>query len=195
MSYSCPCTVARQTSLTFIISRSLLKLMSISCSIVPFSSCLQCFQHQGLLQWVHCLHQVARVLELQPQHQSFQWIYSGLLSFRIDWFDLLAVQENLKSLQHHSLKASILCYLTFFYSPTLTSIHDYWKSRNFDYAYFVGKVMFLLFNMLSRFVIVFLLRNKHLLISWLQSPYTLIWNPRKQSLSLFPLFPHLCALK
>ena len=62
--------------------------------------------HQGLFQWINSSHQVAKVLELQLQHQSFQWIY-GLISFRIDWFDLLAVQETLKSLlQHHNLKTS-----------------------------------------------------------------------------------------
>ena len=86
--------------------------------------------------------------------------YSGLISFRIDWFDLLLVQGTLKSLlQHHSSKASISM-LNLLYGPTLTSIHDYWKNHSFDYTDFVGKVMSLLFNMLSRFVIAFLPRNK-----------------------------------
>ena len=89
--------------------------------------------------------------------------YSGLISFRMDWWDLLAVQGILKSLlQHHSSKASILL----LYSPALTSIHDHWKNHSLDY---VGTVMFLLFNMLSRLVITFLPRSKSLLISWLQS--------------------------
>ena len=70
-------------------------------------------QDQGLFQWVSCLHHVAKVLELQLQHQSFQ--YSGLISLKIHWFDLLAVQGTLKSfLQHHSSKASILCHSAFF---------------------------------------------------------------------------------
>ena len=107
-----------------------------------------------------------------PQYLSFSISpsneYSGLISFRIDWYDCLAVQGTLKSLlQHHSLKASIL---SLFYCPTLTSILDYWKNHSFDYTDFVGKVMSLLFNMLSRFVITFLPRTKCLLISWLQSP-------------------------
>ena len=71
-------------------------------------------QHQGFFLWVSSLHQVAKVLELQLHHQSFQWI-SGLISFRIDWFDLLAIQETLKSLlQHYNSKASILRHLAFF---------------------------------------------------------------------------------
>ena len=103
--------------------------------------------------------------------------YSGLISFRIDWFDLCAVQGTLKSLlQHHSSKASILSLL---YGPTLTSIHDYWKNQNFDSTDLVGKVISLLFNTLSRFVIAFLPRSKHLLISWLQSPSAVILEPKK----------------
>ena len=75
--------------------------------------------------------------------------YSGLISFRIDWFDLSAVQGTLKSLlQHHSSKASILRCSVFFYFPALTSLHDYWKNHNFDCVDLWGKVMSLLFNML-----------------------------------------------
>ena len=78
----------------------------------PSPPALNLSQHQGLFQWVSSSHQVAKVLELQLQHQSFQWI---LISFRIDWFDLLAVQGTLKSLlQHHSSKPSILQCLAFF---------------------------------------------------------------------------------
>ena len=81
---------------------------------------------------------------ISPSHE-----YSGLISFRIDLFDLLAVQETLKSLlQHHSLKA-----LSLLYGPPLPSVRDYWKNHNFDSTDLVGKVMFVLFNMLSRFVI------------------------------------------
>ena len=89
--------------------------------------------------------------------------YSGLISFRIDWLDLLAVQGTLKCLlQHHSSKAINSSALSSLYSPTLTSIHDYWKNHSF-----VVKVMSLLLNTLSRFVIAFLPRSKNLLISWL----------------------------
>ena len=89
-------------------------------------------QHQGLLQWLGSLHQMAKVLEFQL-HISPSNEYSGLISIRMDWLDLLAVQGTLKSLlQHHSSKASISLALSFLYSPTLTSIHDYWKNHSLD---------------------------------------------------------------
>ena len=80
----------------------------------PSPPAFNLFQHQGLFQWVSSLHQVAKVLEFQLQHQSFQWI-SGLISFRMDWLDLLAVWGTLKSLiQHHSSEASVLRCSAFF---------------------------------------------------------------------------------
>ena len=87
-------------------------------------------QHQGLFPWVSSSHQVAKVLEFQPQHQSFQWIFRTDF-FRMDWLDLLAVQGTLKSLfqQFNSINSSEL---RFIYSPALTSIHDYWKNNSFD---------------------------------------------------------------
>ena len=117
--------------------------------------------------------------------------YSGLISFRIDWFDLLAVQGTLKSLlQHHSSEASILQHSSHFYGPTLTSVHDCWKNRNFDYTDLCHKVMSVLFNMLSSFVIAFLPKSKHLLISWLQSPSTVILEPKKiKSVTAFTFTP------
>ena len=131
-------------------------------------------QHKGLFQWVSFLHQVAKVLELQFQHQFFERI------FRIDWFDLLAVQGTLKSLlQHHSSKASILCHSAFF---TVQISHPYMttgKTIALTRQTFVGKVMSLFFNMLSRFVIDFLPRSKRRLISWLQSPSVVILEPKK----------------
>ena len=106
--------------------------------------------------------------------------YSGLISFRIDWFDLLAAQGTLKSLlQHHSSKASIL-WLSVFFMVQLS--HPHMTTGNTIYLTiqtFVSKVMSLLFNMLSRFVIAFLPRKQHLLISWLQSPSTVILEPKK----------------
>ena len=111
-----PWTAACQASLSIKNSWSLLKLMSIE-SVVPSNHFILCSpsppaynlsQHQGLFQWLSSSYQVAKVLEFQFQHQSLQW-YSGLISFRLDWFDLPAVQGTLKSLlQHHSAKASIL---------------------------------------------------------------------------------------
>ena len=103
-------------------------------------------QHQGLFKWVSSSHQVAKVLEFQPQHQSFQWTpRTGL--FRTDWLDLLAVQGTLKSpLQHHSSKASILWRSAFF---TVQLSHPYMttgKTIALTRWIFVGKVMSLLFN-------------------------------------------------
>ena len=87
-------------------------------------------QHQGLFQWVSCLHQVAKILELQL-HISPSNEYSVLISFRMDWLDLLAVQGTLKSLlQHHSSKASIL-WCSAFFMVQLTSTHDHWKNHSF----------------------------------------------------------------
>ena len=124
-------------------------------------------QHQGLFQWVSSSHQVAKVLEFSfsssPSNE-----YSGLTSFRMDWLDLLAVQWTLKSfLQHHSSKASILWQSAFF---TVQLSHPYMttgKTIALTRWNFVGKVIHLLFNMLSRLVITFLPRSKRLLISWL----------------------------
>src|SRR5574340_983400 len=105
--------------------------------------------------------------------------YSGLISFRMDWLDLLAVQGTLKSLlQHHSSKASILWHSAFF---IVQLSHPYMTTRKtiaLTRRMFVGKVMSLLFNMLSRLVITFLPRSKCLLISWLQSPSVLILEPK-----------------
>ena len=106
--------------------------------------------------------------------------YSGLISFRMDWLDLFAVQGTLKSLlQHHSSKASILRLSAFF---MVQLSHPYMTTRktiNLTIWTFVGKVMSLLFNTLSRLVIAFLPRIKRLLISWLQSPSAVILEPKK----------------
>ena len=103
-----------------------------------------------------------------------------MISFRIDWFDLLAIEGNLRSLlQHHSSKASVLWHSTFF---TVKLSHPYMttgKTIALTRWTFVGKVMSLLFNMLSRLIIAFLPRSERLLISWLQSPSAVILEPRK----------------
>ena len=121
-----------------------------------------------------------------PKHCSFSFSISpsnehpGLISFRMDWLDLLAVQGTLKSLfQHHSLKASILWCSAFF---TVQLSHPHMtpgKTIALTRMTFVGKVMSLLFSMLSRLVITFLPRSKRLLISWLQSPSAVILEPPK----------------
>ena len=119
--------------------------------------------------------------------------YSGLISFRMDWLDLLAVQGTLKSLpQHHSSKASILQHSAFFIVQPSHPYMTTGKTIALTRQTFVGKVMSLLFNMLSRLVIAFLPGSKCLLISWLQSPSTVIFEPKKiksVTVSLVSLFP------
>ena len=121
-----------------------------------------------------------------PKYWSFSFSispsneYSGLISFRTDWFDLLAVQGTLKSLfQHHSSKASVLQCSAFFMVHLSHVYMTTGKTVALTRQTFVGKVICLLFNMLSRLVIAFLPRSKHLLISWLQSPSAVIWEPPK----------------
>ena len=120
--------------------------------------------------------------------------YSGLISFRVDWLDLLAVQGTLKSLlQHHSFKASILQYSAFF---IVQLSHPYMTTRKtiaLTRWTFVCKVMSLLFNMLSRLVIAFLPRSKCLLISWLLSPSVVILEPKKiKFLTVSTIHPSSC---
>ena len=124
--------------------------------------------------------------------------YSGLISFRMDWLDLLAVQGTLKSLlQHHSAKASIVQWSAFFIVQVLHPYMTTGKTIALTRLAFVGKVMSLLFNMLSMLVITFLPRSKRLLISWLWSPLAAPKNfgAPKNSLPLFLLFPHLFPMK
>ena len=135
-----------------------------------------------------------------PKYWSFSFSfspsneYSELFSFRMDWLDLLAVQGTLKSLlQQHSSKAPILWRSAFFIVQLSHPYMTTGKTITLTRRTFVGKVMSLLFNMLSRLVITFLPRSKHLLISWLQSPSAVILEPRR-SQPLFPLFPHLFSM-
>ena len=133
-------------------------------------------------------HQEARVLEAYE--------YSGLISFSIDWLDLLEVQRTLKSLlYHHNLKVSVLQCSAFFMVQLSHPYMTTEKTIALTRWTFVGKVMSLLFNILSRFVIAFLPRSKCLLISWLQLPSAVIFGAQKESLPLFPLFTHLFAMK
>ena len=134
-----------------------------------------------------------------PNYWSFSFSISpsdehpGLICFRMDWLDLLAVQGTLKSLlQHHSSKASILWRLAFFMvqlsHPYLTT----GKNVAFTRRNFVGKVISLLFNMLFRLVMAFLSRSKRFLISWLQSPSAVILEPKKIVGHFFHCFPSIC---
>ena len=179
--FATPWTAARQASLSITNSQSLLKLMSIE-SRTPSNHLILC--HPILLLFsifpsirIFSNESILRIrwpkyLEFQLQRQSFQWI------FRIDWFDLLAVQGTLKNiLQHHNWKASILQRSAFFMVQLSHPYMTTGKAIALTRRTFVGKMM--LFNMLSRLVIAFLPRSKYLLISWLQSPSVVILEPPK----------------
>ena len=151
-------------------------------------------QHQGLFQWVSSSQR-------WPKYWSFSFSispsneYSGLISLRIDWLDLLAVQGTLKSLlQHHSSKASVLRCSAFFIVQLLHPYMTTGKTTALTRWTFVGKVISLLFNMWSRLGIAFLPRNKCLLISWLQSLSSVILEPKTtKSATVFIFIPHLFA--
>ena len=142
---------------------------TISSSVTAFSSCPQSFPASGSfpMNWLFASGGQSIwsfSFSISPSNE-----YSGLISFRIDWFDLLAVQGTLKSLLwDYSSKASILWHSAC--DPTLSSVHDYWKDLALTIQTFVDKVMSLFINTLSRFVIAFLPRSKNFLILWLQSP-------------------------
>ena len=133
-----------------------------------------------------------------PKYWSFSFSiipskeYPGLISFRMDWLDLLAVQGTLKRLlQHHSSKASILWHSAFFTVQLSHPCMTTGKTIALTRRTLVGKVVSLLFNMLSRLFITFLPRSKRLLISWLQSPSAMILEPRKRkSDTVFPSISH-----
>ena len=132
-------------------------------------------------------------MEFQLQRQSF-YDYLGLISFRMDWLDLLAVQGTLKSLlQHYSSKASVLRCSAFFIIQLSHPYTTTGKTIALTRWTFVAKVMSLLLNMLSRLVITFLPRSKRLLISWLQSPSAVILEPKKiKSVIVSIVSPSIC---
>ena len=167
-------------------SRSSLKLMSIE-SVMPSSYLILC---RSLLLLppisIRVFFNESTLHMRQPKYWSFSFRISpsnehpGLISFRMDWLDLLAVQGTFKSLlQHHSSKASILQRSAFFMVQLSHPYVTTGKTIALTRWTFVGKVISVLFNMLSRLVITFLPRSKHLLISWLQSPSAVILEPRK----------------
>ena len=121
---------------------------TISSSVAPFSSCPQSFPASEFLQWVSSSRQVAKISELQLPHQSFQWV-SGLISFRIIWFDLLTVQVTLKSLlQHHSLKASIIWHSAFF----MVQLPNLYMSATLEYLILISLCCVLRLSHFSKLV-------------------------------------------
>ena len=197
-------TTAGQASLSITNSQSLLKLISIE-SVMPSNHLILCrplFLLPSIFPSIRVFSSES-VLQIRwPKYWSFSFSvspfnkYSRLISFRMDWLDLLAVQGTLKSLlQHHSSEASILQSLAFLIVQLSHSYMTTGKIRGLTRQNFVGKVMSLLFNMLSRLIIAFLPRSKRLLFPWPQLPSAMILEPKKISLSLLPLFLHLLAMK
>ena len=177
--FATPWTVAHQASLSINNSWSLLKLMSIIKSVVQSNHLILCSPLSLLPSILPSIRVFSNesVLRIRWQrYWSFSFTispsngHSGLISFRVDWFDLLAVQGTLKSLlQHHSSKASILQCPVFFMVQRSHLYMTTGKTIALTRRTFFGEVMSLLFNMLPRLVIAFLPRSRHLLISWLQS--------------------------
>src|SRR5574337_1196647 len=179
---------ACQASLSITNSRSSLRLMSIE-SVMPSSHLILCRPLLLLPPIPPSIRVFSNESTLHmrwPKYWSFSFSIipskeiPGLISFRMDWLDLLAVQGTLKSLlQHHSSKESILQHSAFFIVQLSHPYMTTGKTIALTRRTFFGKVISLLFNILSRLVITFLPRSKHLLISWLQSPSTVILYPPK----------------
>ena len=192
-----PWTAAHQASVSFTISWSLLKLMSTEL-VIPSNHLILCHPLLFLPSIFPSIKVFSNELALSirwPKYWSFNFSintsneYSGLISFRIDLFDLLAVQGTLKGLlEHRSSEVSILHCSAFFMVQLSHPYKTTGKTIALTRWTFAGKVMSLLYNLLSRFVIASLQRSKCLLISWLQSLSTVILEPKKKSVTVFIVF-------
>ena len=196
--FATPWTIAHQASLSITNSRSLPKPMSIE-SVMPSNHLILCHPLLLLPSVIPSIRIFSNESVLYIQWTKY-WSFSfrpsnehpGLISFRMDWLDLLAVQGTLKSLlQHHSSKASILLRSAFFIVQLSHTYMTIGKTTALTIWTFADKVMSLLFNTLSGFVISFLPRSKCLLVSWLQSASTVILKPKKivcPSSHCFPIY-------
>ena len=186
--FATPWTAARQASLSITNSQSLFKLMFIE-SVMLYNHLIHCcplLLPPSIFPSIRIFSNESALCIRWPNYWSFSFSinpsneHSGLISFRMDWLDLLAFQGTLKSLlQHHSSKASILRCSAFFIVQLSHPYMTTGKTIALTRRTFVGKVMSLLFNMLSRLVITILPRSKRILISWLQSPSAVILEPKK----------------
>ena len=183
-----PWTVAHQASLSFTIFQSLLKLMSTESMMPsnhlvlcrPLFYCLQSFPASGSFQMSQLFATGGQSIGVSASASVLPNEYSGLISFRMDWLDHLAVQGTLKSLlQHHSSKALVLQHSDFFMVQLTHPCVTTGKTIALTRWTFVSNVMSLLFNTLCRSVIAFLPRSKRLLISWLHHHLKWFWSPRK----------------
>ena len=179
-----PQTAAHQASLSFTISRSLLRVMSIE-SVMPSNHLILCHPFLLLPSIFPSIRVFSSELALcirWPKYWSFSISpsneYLGLISFRIDWFDLLAVQGTLESSPTSHFKSISSLALRLLYGPTLTSIHDYWKKHSFDYMDFCWKsnVCFLI-HCLGLSQLFF--QGASVLILWMQPPSAVILEPKK----------------
>ena len=197
--FATPWTAALQASLSIANSQSSLKLMSIE-SVMPSNHLILCpplLLLPSIFPSIRVFLNESSLPIRWPKYWSFSFKISpsnehpGLISFRMDWLHLLGVQGILKSLlQHHSSKASILLHLAFFIVQLSHPYMTTGKTIALTRRTFVAKVMSLLLNMLSRLVITFLPRSKHLLISWLQPPSAVILEPQKNKVfHCFHCFP------
>ena len=195
-------TTARQASLSITNSRSSPKLKSIEL-VMPSKHLILCrslLLLSSIFASIRVFSNESALHIRWPKYWSCSFNISpsnehpGLISFRMDWLDILAIQGTLKSLlQHHSSKASILQCSAFFRVQLSHPYMAIGKTIALTRRTFVGKVMSLLFNMLSRLVITFLPRSKHLLISWLQSPSSVILEPKKIKLAtVSTVSPSIC---
>ena len=197
-----PWTAACQAFLSVNNSQSLLKLMSIE-SVMPSNHLILCrplLLPPSVFPSIRVFSSESALPIRWPKYWSFSFSispsneYSGLISFRMDWLDLLAVQRTLKHLlQHQSSKPSILQRSAFFIVQLSHPYMTTGKTIALTRWTFIGKVMSLLFNMLSGFVIAFLPGSKHLLISWLQSPSAVIFGaPEIKSVPISTVSPSVC---
>ena len=197
-----PLTTAHQAPLSITNSQSLFKLTSIEL-VMPSNHLILCrplFLPPSIFLSIRVFSSESALHIRWPKHWSFSFSispsneYSGLINFRIDWLDLLAVRGTLKSLLwHHSSKASILQHSAFFIVQLSHPYMTTGKTIALTRWTLVGKVMSLLLNMLSRLVIAFLPRSTHLFISWLQSPSTVILKLKKmKSVTVSTVSPSIC---
>ena len=202
--FATPWIAARQASMSITNPRSSLKLMSIE-SVMTSSHLILCRPLLFLPSIFPSIMVFSKESALHirwPKYWSFSFNiipskeHPGLISFRMDWLDLLAVQGTLRSLlHHHSSKASILWCSAFFILQLSYPYMTTGKTIALTRWTFAGKAIYLLFNMLSRLVITFLPRSKCLLISWLQSPSAVILEPKKiKSLTVSILSPSICVM-
>ena len=200
--FATPWTAACQASLSITVSKSLFKIASVE-SVMLSNHLILChplFFLPSILPSIRVFSKESGLCIRWPKYWNISFSispsneYSGLISFRVDWFDLLAIQGTLKSLlQHHSSKASILQCSAFFIVQLSHPYITTGKNITLTRKTFVGKVMSLLFNMLSSLVIAFLPRSKLLLISWLQSASAVILETCKiKSATVSTVAPSIC---